>query len=148
MRIALGADHRGDVILNKLSVSLEVAGHSLLAFNSHERRTIDYPDTAFPVAHAVAVGEADRGILVCGSGIGSCIAANKVKGVRGALALDELGAEMARRHHDANILCLAADLMGDRTIDRVVEIFLTTSFEGGRHTRRIEKINAIETGNC
>ncbi|RMD62319.1 MAG: RpiB/LacA/LacB family sugar-phosphate isomerase, partial [Planctomycetota bacterium] len=89
---------------------------------------------------------ADRGVLICGSGIGMCIAANKVKGVRAALVSDELSAEMSRRHNDANVLCLAADLLGDRLIERIVEIWLATPFEGGRHARRVAKIAAIERG--
>lgn len=144
MNIALGGDHRGHATLIELTAMLGTAGHTLLSFGGEDGKTVDYPDTALPVARAVAAGEAELGILVCGSGIGSCIAANKVKGIRAALAHDELGAEMARRHHDANILCLAADLMGNRTIERVVQMFLTTEFEGGRHARRIGKITAIE----
>ena len=109
-------------------------------------RTCDYPDMAYPVSTAVSTGEADRGILVCGSGIGMCIAANKVKGVRAALVHDEIGAEMSRRHNDANVLCLAADLLGARIIERIVTTWLKTDFEGGRHARRVNKIAAIEEG--
>ncbi|MEM9913534.1 MAG: RpiB/LacA/LacB family sugar-phosphate isomerase [Planctomycetota bacterium] len=144
MNIALGGDHRGHAVLVGLIASLEAEGHTLKVFGSQDGQTVDYPDTAFPVARAVASGDFERGILVCGSGIGSCIAANKIRGVRAALAHDELGAEMARRHHDANILCLAADLMGGRTIERVVEMFLISEFEGGRHARRLDKITAVE----
>lgn len=146
MKIALGGDHRGHATLIELTAMLGTAGHALASFGIQDGKTVDYPDTAFPVARAVASGEADMGILVCGSGIGSCIAANKIKGIRAALAHDELGSEMARRHHDANVLCLAADLMGNRTIERVVEMFLATDFEGGRHARRIGKITAVEDG--
>lgn len=144
MKIMLGADHRGRALLLELTVTLGVDGHELETVGSQEG-AVDYPDTALPVARAVAAGDADRGILICGSGIGSCIVANKVRGVRAALAYDEIGAEMARRHHDANILCLAADLTGHRIIERVVNVFLSTPFEGGRHARRLDKISAIES---
>jgi ribose 5-phosphate isomerase B len=107
----------------------------------------DYPDMAYPVATAVATGDAQRGILICGSGIGMSIAANKVKGVRAALVHDEIGAEMSRRHNDANVLCLAADLLGVRLIERIIGIWLATEFEGGRHARRVSKITAIEQGH-
>ncbi|MEO0513692.1 MAG: ribose 5-phosphate isomerase B [Planctomycetota bacterium] len=146
MNIATGADHRGHALFIELAAMLGAAGHALMTFGNQEGKTVDYPDMALPVARAVASGEADRGILVCGSGIGSCIAANKVKGIRAAVAHDELGADMARRHHDANILCLAADLIGNRTLERVVEVFLTAEFEGGRHARRIGKITELEEG--
>jgi ribose 5-phosphate isomerase B len=145
MKIALGADHRGSDTLLHLTAVLGTAGHELQTFGSRDRdATIDYPDTAYPVARAVAGGEADVGILVCGSGIGSCIVANKVRGIRAALAHDEIGAEMARRHHDANVLCIAADLTGQRIIERLVETFFATPFEGGRHARRLGKITALE----
>ena len=109
-------------------------------------KTCDYPDMAYPVAVAVAEGRADRGILVCGSGIGMSITANKIRGIRAALVHDELGAEMSRRHNNANILCLAADLLGQSVIERIVQLWLKTEFEGGRHARRVEKIAAIENG--
>ena len=144
MKIMIAADHRGRAMLLELTVTLGVEGRELIALPCTDG-AMDYPDTALPVARAVAAGEADRGILICGSGIGSCIVANKVRGVRAALAHDEIGAEMARRHHDANVLCLAADLTGARIIERVVHTFLGTTFEGGRHARRLEKIVEIES---
>lgn len=144
MKIALGADHRGRETLLHLTAMLGSQGHELLTLGPNDDKPVDYPDTALPVAKAIGNGDAEFGILICGSGIGSCIAANKFRGIRAALAHDEIGAEMARRHHDANILCIAADLMGQRTIDRVVETFFATDFEGGRHARRISKINEIE----
>lgn len=145
MKIALGGDHRGHQVILELTAMLGGAGHELLTFTEHGGQIVDYPDVAAPVAMAVAEGRVDLGILVCGSGIGSCIVANKIAGIRAALAMDEIGAEMARRHHDANVLCLAADLIGGRIIERVVETFLSTEFEGGRHARRIGKISAIES---
>ena len=143
MKIMLAVNHRGRALLLELTVTLGAERHVLESLPCDEG-ALDYPDTALPVANSVAAGEADRGILICGSGIGSCIVANKVRGVRAALAHDEIGAEMARRHHDANVLCLAADLTGARIIERVVQTFLSTDFEGGRHTRRLEKIVAID----
>lgn len=106
----------------------------------------DYPDEAWQVGKAVASSAAERGVLVCGSGIGVCIAANKVTGVRAALACSEKAAEMSRRHNDANVLCLSGDTMPADLIERAVDAFLTTEFEGGRHARRVEKILAIEQG--
>ena len=98
------------------------------------------------LGHAIASGQADRGILLCGSGIGMSIAANKVKGVRAALVHDELTAEMSRSHNDANVVCMSADLLGQKLIEKIVEIWLTTPFQGGRHERRVKKIHAIENG--
>ncbi|MEE9405028.1 MAG: RpiB/LacA/LacB family sugar-phosphate isomerase [Algisphaera sp.] len=144
MKIMLGADHRGRALLLELTVALGMEGHTLTTVDTVKEGAVDYPDVAFRVACAVASGEADRGVLVCGSGIGSCIVANKMVGVRAALAHDEIAADMARRHHDANVLCLAADLMAARVVDRVIQAFLNTPFEGGRHARRLEKIAAIE----
>jgi ribose 5-phosphate isomerase B len=101
---------------------------------------------AYPVAMAVSSGAVDRGILVCGSGIGMSMASNKVKGVRAALVHDEVGADISRRHNDANVLCLPADMLGQQTIEQVVAKWLRTEFEGGRHARRVNKITAIEQG--
>jgi ribose 5-phosphate isomerase B len=146
MKVAVGADHRGTEILSQLILQLEQDGWSVLAKGQAQQRSCDYPDIAWPVARAVSDAEAARGILVCGSGIGMCIAANKVPGVRAALVHDELGAEISRRHNDANVCCLAADLLGQRIIERIVTTWLTTEFEGGRHARRNRKIQAIEAG--
>lgn len=146
MKIAVGADHRGTEMLSQLLLQLEQDGWEVMTMGSSEQRSCDYPDVAWPVARAIADGEADRGILICGSGIGMCIAANKVSGIRAALVHDELGAEISRRHNDANIVCLAADLLGQRVIERIVNTWLNTEFEAGRHARRNRKIEAIEAG--
>ncbi len=106
--------------------------------------SVDYPDYAFQVAKAVSEHKVDRGILICGTSIGMCIAANKVHGVRAAPCHDSITAEMSRRHNDANILCLSADLLGEELIDRMIRIWLETEFEGGRHARRVEKIEHFE----
>ncbi|MFA9480224.1 ribose 5-phosphate isomerase B [Phycisphaerales bacterium AB-hyl4] len=150
MRVAIAADHRGTDVARQIQGWLEQQGHAFIAITGDcgvgENATCDYPDKAYPVATAVGEGDADRGILVCGSGIGMSIAANKVKGVRAALVCDEVGAELSRRHNDANVLCLAADLMSPRQLERVLEVWLYTEFEGGRHARRVRKISAIEAG--
>lgn len=145
-KIAVSADHRGQEALSHIILLLQHQGCQVFESGDHSAKTCDYPDRAYPVARAVARGEADRGILVCGSGIGMCIAANKIKGVRAALVHDEIGAEMSRRHNDANVLCLPADLLGIRIMERIVRVWLQTEFEGGRHARRVQKITAIEGG--
>ncbi len=146
MKIALGADHRGMEVRIHLQDLLKRMGHEVMVFSANDGRSCDYPDVAYPVARAVSEGVVERGILVCGSGIGMCIAANKVRGVRAALVHDEVGADMSRRHNDANVLCLPADMLGMRIIDRLVQAWLRTDFEGGRHARRVNKIAAIERG--
>jgi len=144
MRIAVGSDHRGCSIRSKLIDLLERLGHQVVDMGTKECIPVDYPDIAYQVAKLVGEGQVDRGILVCGTGLGMCIAANKVPGVRAAPCHDDLTAEMSRRHNDLNVLCLSADMLGERLIDRMVEIWLTTPFEGGRHARRLEKIAALE----
>ena len=123
---------------------LERLGHEVIDVGSHSPDPVDYPDVALLAVRKVVDGEADRGILICGTGLGMCIAANKVRGIRAAPAHDELAAEMSRRHNDLNVLCLSADMLGEGLIDRMVEIWLDTPFEGGRHARRVEKIAALE----
>ena len=144
MRIAVGTDHRGFDIRAKLVELLKQLGHEVLDVGTFSPDSVDYPDIAADVAHKVSRGEVERGILVCGTGLGMCIAANKVRGVRAAPCHDDLTAEMSRRHNDANVLCLSADLLGERLIDRMIEIWLTTPFEGGRHARRVDKIAELE----
>ncbi|NLS94635.1 MAG: ribose 5-phosphate isomerase B [Planctomycetaceae bacterium] len=144
MRIAVGSDHRGTAIRQKILDFVSQLGHEAVDFGSKEEGPVDYPDIAEQVAHEVGNGKADRGILICGTGIGMCIAANKVHGVRAAPCHDDLTAEMSRRHNDLNVLCLSADLLGEGIIHRMLEIWLATPFEGGRHARRVDKISAIE----
>ncbi len=146
MKIALGSDHRGTEAIRAITDTVVSDGHIPDAMGVCGTRSCDYPDMAYPVANAVASGKADRGILVCGSGIGMSIAANKVKGIRAALVHDEVGAEVSRRHNDANVLCIPADMLGVRVIERIVSAWLRTEFEGGRHDRRVQKIQAIEQG--
>jgi ribose 5-phosphate isomerase B len=146
MRIAVGSDHRGYAIRGKLMELLRQLGHEVLDMGSDSDEPVDYPDIAALVAGKVSRGEVERGILICGTGLGMCIAANKWPGVRAAPCHDDLTAEMSRRHNDLNVLCLSADLLGERLIDRMVGIWLDTAFEGGRHARRVEKIRALEDG--
>jgi ribose 5-phosphate isomerase B len=148
MKIALGSDHRGFEPKRRIHGLLKSWGHELLDLGTCESESCDYPDFAYQVALRVARGEVDRGILVCGTGIGMSIAANKVPGVRAALCHDSITAEMSRRHNDANILCLSADLLGDELIERLLHIWLETQFEGGRHQRRVDKITKIEQDVC
>ena len=123
---------------------LRQQGHEIYDVGPETTDSVDYPDYAFRVAQAICDGKADRGILICGTGIGMCIAANKVKGVRAAPCHDNITAEMSRRHNDANVICLSADLLGDELIESMVTRFLRTEFESGRHARRVEKIIGYE----
>ena len=144
MKIAIGSDHRGFEVKRRIVALLGQLGHEVLDVGPEGKDSVDYPDFAFRVAQAVGTGQAQRGVLICGTGIGMCIAANKVPGVRAAPCHDSITAEMSRRHNDANVLCLSADLLGEELIDRMVKIWLETDFEGGRHARRVEKIVRFE----
>ena len=119
-------------------------GHEIIDFGTDNSKPCDYPDFAVPASKAVALGQADRGILIDGSGIGMSIIANKLPGIRAAICHDELTAEISRRHNNANILCFAADLLGDELIRRIIDAWLLTPFEQGRHTRRVEKLLQLE----
>lgn len=146
MRIALGCDHRGRGVMQRMRASLEGQGHTVVVFGPEkDGEPYDYPDAGYPASTCVSQGKTDRAILFCGSGIGMSIVANKVRGVRAALCHDELTAEMSRRHNDANVLCIPADLLGDALIDRIIQAWLTTPFEAGRHERRVKKITGYES---
>lgn len=144
MKIAIASDHRGVDVKQKLASLITELGHEAVDLGPTTTDSVDYPDYAAKVAHSVAEHEVDRGILICGTGIGMCIAANKFAGVLAAPCHDELTAQMSRRHNNANVLCVSADLLGDTLINRMVEIWLTTEFEGGRHARRLDKIQEFE----
>jgi len=148
MKVALASDHRGFPAKEQLKVFLKEAGHQVCDCGCTGTTSCDYPDMAFVGAKAVAAGEADRGIFLCGTGIGMSISANKVCGIRAALCHDELTAAMSRRHNNANVLCLPADMLGEKLIYRVVEVWLRTEYEAGRHERRLEKIATYEKGGC
>lgn len=150
MKIAIGSDHRGFEAKERLRALLRSLGQEVIDHGTASREACDYPDAGLAVACDVAERRADRGILLCGTGLGMSIAANKVAGVRAALCHDELTAQLSRRHNNANVLCLPADLVGDALMQSMVKLWLTTEFEGGRHARRVDKIVAFEQrrGGC
>lgn len=148
MKIAVGNDHRGVGVKHRLLGLLAELGHEVTDHGASGPASADYPDSAVLVAEAVGSGRADRGLLICATGHGMCIVANKVVGVRAANCRDMVDAELSRRHNDANVMCLSADLIGEELIDRMVRAWLTTEFEGGRHARRVDKIAAYERDHC
>ena len=146
MKVAVASDHRGYEAKEQIKAIITQLGHETVDFGTTDSNPVDYPDLAFDAASAISNKEADRAILICGTGIGMCIAANKVKGVRAALCYDELNAQISRHHNDANVLCISGDLIGATVLRKMVETWLTTDFVGGRHQRRVNKITAIEQG--
>ncbi len=146
MQIVLSADHRGAASIRQLHEKLRREGHEAEVVGDCSGGPCDYPDRAYQVGQLVGSGKADLGILICGTGIGMSIAANKVRGVRAAVCHDELTAQLSRSHNDANVLCLSGDLLGQRLIEKIAEVWIATPFEGGRHGRRIHKIQAMEQG--
>ncbi len=143
MRIAIGCDHRGLTLKQSVIKLITEAGHSYEDFGCYTADAVDYPDIARKVAEAVTRGDVERGILICSTGIGMCIAANKVKGIRAALCYDTFGARRARQHNDANILCLGAEKQ--KRVSEVINAFLTNEFEGERHQHRVDKIRDLES---
>lgn len=146
MKIALSADHRGISGIRLLHDKLKREGHEVDILGDMSGGPADYPERAYLVGKSVADGRHDVGVLICGTGIGMSIAANKVKGVRAAVVHDELTAQLSRSHNNANVLCLSADLLGQRLIEKITDVWINTTFEGGRHARRIRKITAMEQG--
>jgi ribose 5-phosphate isomerase B len=144
MRIAIGSDHRGYHLKEKLTSILQTKGHSVEDVGTSATESVDYPDFAALVARKVSDKSVERGILICGTGIGMAITANKFPDVRAANVSDEVTAEISRRHNDLNVLCLSADMLSPRTVERMVEVWIDTEFEGGRHSRRVDKIHEIE----
>jgi ribose 5-phosphate isomerase B len=144
MRIALGSDHRGFQVKQRIANLLKERSIDVEDCGTNSAESVDYPDIAVRVARAVAEGKVDRGILICGTGLGMSLAANKVRGIRATPVHDDVTAELSRSHNDSNVLCLSADLLGERLIDHIVAIWLDTEFGGGRHARRLEKVHAIE----
>lgn len=147
MKIAIANDHAGTEYKKVIKAHLEEAGHTVENFGTDETTSVDYPDYAEKVADAVTKGGFELGILICGTGVGMSIAANKVNGVRASLCGDCFSAEMTRRHNDSNILCLGARVLGIDLALRIVDTYVNTPFDGGRHARRIAKITAIEEKN-
>jgi len=143
MRIAIGSDHRGFELKKEIIKTLADTGYSYKDFGCYSEEPVDYPDIALEVARAVVKGGFERGILICSTGIGMSIAANKIKGVRAALCCNAFSAMRARKHNDANILCLGAEV-GKEGCDEIVGSFLTGEFESGRHQRRLYKIEVME----
>ena len=147
MLISIGCDHRGKNLKARVMELLKNSGHKVDdcgMFGEPNGDSCDYPDIAAMVAKKVSDGSAERGVLVCGTGIGMQIVANKYPGVRAAVCPDELTTEIARRHNDLNVLCLSGDMLGERGLDGIVNVWLTTPFESGRHQRRLDKITEIE----
>ena len=144
MKIAIGSDHRGLELKQKVIKLDTDAGNEYKDFGAYSEARVDYPNIAEAVGKAVVSGQFDRGILICGTGIGMCIAANKVKGIRAGLAVNEFMAIRSRQHNDANILCLGAE-NDESQLAQMVKAFLTTQFEGGRHQTRVDEMTKMES---
>ena len=146
MKIVVGSDHRGFEAKKQVKAIITQLGHECVDVGTDSSDPVDYPDPAYLAAVAVSKKQAERAILACGTGIGMSITANKINGIRAALCHDELSAQISRHHNDANVLCIAADLLGEVLLRKIVESWLNTEFSGGRHLRRVRKITAIEEG--
>lgn len=147
MKLAVGADHAGYQMKDELAALLRDLGHEVADFGTNSPEPVDYPDIALKVARAVAKGEAERGLLVCGTGIGTSIVANKVPGVRAALCHDTFSARVTREHNNSNVLCLGARVIGPSLAAEILKTWLGANFSGGgRHERRVRRIGEIETG--
>ena len=145
MKIAIGCDHGGYLLKQDILIWLEENDYEFEDFGCYNTESVDYPVYAEKVARAVASGECEKGIVICTTGIGVSMAANKVKGIRCALCGDSYSAEMTRRHNDANVLAMGAGIIGPNMAKKITEVFLTTAFEGGRHARRVALIGDVET---
>lgn len=145
MRVAIGSDHAGFDLKQSLIARLQDGGHEVLDLGTDGPQSVDYPDFGVAVARKVVSGDADRGVLVCGTGIGIGIAANKVPGARVATCNDLFTARMSRQHNDANVVSLGSRVVGPGVAEEIVGLFLETEFEGGRHARRVDRIHALET---
>ncbi|UCG58964.1 MAG: ribose 5-phosphate isomerase B [Phycisphaerales bacterium] len=146
MKVAVGSDHRGFEAKQVIRAIITQMGHECTDFGTGDNHPVDYPDLAYVTAGAVSRGEVDRAILICATGLGMSIAANKLDGIRAALCHDELTARISRDHNDANVLCLSGDQITEVLLRKIVEAWLDTEFSGGRHQRRVAKITAIEQG--
>lgn len=139
--VAIASDHAGYALKAALKARLASAGHSIVDLGTDGTSSVDYPDFGYAMAHAIRNGRAERGILICGSGIGISIAANRYPEIRAALVHDALGAKLARQHNDANVICFGGRMIGEDVAGDCLSLFLETEFEGGRHVRRIEKLS-------
>ncbi len=148
MKIAIGADHAGYEMKEKVKKYLEEFGHEVVDFGTEGKESVDYPNFALNVAHAVADGEADRGIAVCYTGNGMTIATNKVKGIRATLCINKEMAHYARYHNDSNVMTLSQHFTDEDELKEIVKTWLKTEFEGGRHTRRLDIIKKAEEDQC
>ncbi len=146
MKIAIGNDHAALELKNHIVDYLVKEGHEVVNFGTDTPASTDYPIYGVRVAHAVANGECERGIVICGTGIGISISANKVKGIRCALCSEPVSAKLTRQHNDANVLAMGARIIGPAMAEEIVHTFLTTEFEGGRHSRRVDLITKLENG--
>ena len=146
MKIAIGNDHAALELKNHIVDYLVKEGHEVVNFGTDTPASTDYPIYGARVAHAVASGECERGIVICGTGIGISISANKVKGIRCALCSEPVSAKLTRQHNDANVLAMGARIIGPAMAEEIVHTFLTTEFEGGRHSRRVDLITKLENG--
>lgn len=147
MRIAIGSDHAGFDLKNEVGIHLRSAGHEVVDLGTNDTASVDYPDFGAAVGQAVASADVELGIAVCGSGIGICMAANKIRGVRAATVHDVTSARMTRLHNDANVMCLGERFVGVQVALDAVDVFVSTAFEGGRHSRRVDKITALESNS-
>ena len=143
MKLSLACDHGGLELKLAIKAHLEAQGHEVVDFGTHDHASCDYPDYAAPAARAVADGSCERGILVCTTGIGVSIVANKIDGVRCALLSDPISARLTRQHNDTNMMALGQGMVGEKLALEIVDIWLGTAFEGGRHQRRVDKVNAL-----
>ena len=145
MKVAIGSDHRGINQRQIIAAAVENVGHQVVDCGTFETTSVDYPDIAAIVARHVAEGAADRGILLCGTGIGVSIAANKIHGIRAAVCWDQETAKLSRQHNDANVMCLSGERFSEQEFRQLVETWLQTEFEGGRHAQRVDKIRQLES---
>ena len=146
MKIAIGNDHTAVEMKNHIQQYLEEKGHEVINFGTDSHDRCDYPVYGKKVAEAIVNGECERGILICGTGIGISLAANKVKGIRAAVCSESYSARLTRQHNDANIIAFGARVVGEATAEMIVDEFINTDYEGGRHQRRVDMITAIEQG--
>lgn len=144
MKIAVGSDHRGTLQRQIIIAAVVAAGHEPIDCGTFSTESVDYPDIAADVARQVSQGQADRGVLLCGTGIGVSIAANKIAGIRAAVCWDLESVRLSRQHNDANVLCLSADRFSQQQYEQMISVWLETPFEGGRHSQRIAKIGFLD----